>query len=141
MSTAGTVPFLVANLLQQKHRRSWQGLVGGVGAPGHMENCSLVAPGHQRLQAMRLLRSFLMPPFLRFIKEVGSYGFFKFLFLSIFEGSSIGIIPMGKSVRAQHPPTIVKGVLGFLPFLDGAKNFLKFFDTEVGDILAVVSEG
>ena len=79
--------------------------------------------------------------FLEFIEEVGGYGFFKFLFLSIFEGSSVGIIPMGKSVRAQHPPTIVKGVLGFLPFLDGAKNFVKFFDTEVGDILAVVSEG
>ena len=37
---------------------------------------------------------------LEFVKEVGGYGFLEFLFLAIFKGSSVRMVPVGKSVRA-----------------------------------------
>ena len=59
---------------------------------------------------------------LEFVEEVSSYGFLEFLFLVIFEEGGVGVVPVGEFVKAWHSPTIVEGIIGFFPILDGVKN-------------------
>ena len=51
------------------------------------------------------------------------------------------MVPVGESVRAEHSPTVVEGVLGFLPVLNRVEEFVEFVSTEVGDVPAIVGEG